>query len=94
LTGEGQYANSIATPDGYIVPATLNPLPQMNPLPVVTIGGAAAAVQYAGPMVGGILGVLQINAVVPSGGATGNAAPVVVAIGNGMSQAGVTAVVK
>jgi uncharacterized protein (TIGR03437 family) len=94
LTGEGVYANSIVTPDGYIVPATLNPLPQMNPLPAVTIGGAAAAVQYAGPMVGGILGALQINAVVPAGATTGNAVPVSVAIGTAATQPGVTVVSK
>ena len=94
LTGEGVYANSITTPDGYIVPATLSPLPQMNPLPAVTIGSSAAAVQYAGPLVGGILGVLQINAVVPMGATTGNAVPVSVAIGTATTQPGVTVVVK
>jgi uncharacterized protein (TIGR03437 family) len=95
LTGEGTYAgNSIPVPDGYIVPVTLVPLPQVFPLPAVTIGGAAATVQYAGPMVGGILGVLQINAVVPLGVTTGNAVPVSVAIGGATSQPGVTVAVK
>ena len=94
LTGEGAYAGAIVTPDGFIVPATLNPLPQVNPLPAVTIGGTAAAVQYAGPMVGGILGVLQINVVVPTGVTLGLAVPVSVSIGNSTSQPGVTAVVK
>lgn len=95
LTGEGVYtSSSINTPDGFIIPASLSPLPQMSPYPTVIIGGAAATVQYAGPMLGGILGVLQINAVVPFGATTGNAVPVSVSIGNATSQAGVTVVSK
>jgi uncharacterized protein (TIGR03437 family) len=94
LTGEGDYATSINPRTGYVVPATLNPLPQVNPLPIVTIGGAAATVQYAGPAVGGILGVLQINAVVPTGATTGAAVPVSVAFGAASTQAGATIVVK
>lgn len=94
LTGEGVYANAIVPPDGYIVPASLSPLPQLNPLPAVTIGGTAAVVQYAGPLVGGILGALQINAVVPAGATTGIAVPVSVTIGGVTSQPGVTVVSK
>jgi uncharacterized protein (TIGR03437 family) len=66
----------------------------LNPLPVVTIGGAAATVQYAGPLPGGMLGVMQINAVVPAGVTAGNAVPVTVSVGGTVSQAGVTLVVK
>ena len=55
--------------------------------------GAAAVVQYAGPVVGGMLGVLQINAVVPTGSTTGAAVPVVVTIGTA-STVGATLVVK
>jgi uncharacterized protein (TIGR03437 family) len=96
VTGEGAYASNtvIPIPDGYIVPSSLTPLPQVSPLPTVTIGGAAATVQYAGPLVGGILGALQINAVVPAGGTTGNAVPVSVSIGGVSSQPGVTVAVK
>jgi uncharacterized protein (TIGR03437 family) len=94
LTGEGIYDLTPTPATGYIIPANLNPLPQLNPLPTVTIGGVAAAVQYAGPVVGGMLGVLQINAVVPKGSTTGNAVPVVITIGNGVTQAGATVVVK
>jgi uncharacterized protein (TIGR03437 family) len=95
LTGEGDYATSITNRTGYVVPSTLSPLPQVTPSPVVTIGGAPAVVQYAGPMVGGILGLLQINAVVPDGAAKGAAVPVSVDFGNGhVTQAGVTLVVK
>ncbi len=94
LTGEGDYATSITPRTGYIVPSTLTPLPQLSPVPTVTIGGAAAVVQYAGPMVGGILGLLQINAVVPDTSTKGAAVPVTVDIGGNTSQTGVTLVVK
>jgi uncharacterized protein (TIGR03437 family) len=94
MTGEGDYATTINPRTGYIIPATLTPLPQMNPLPTVTIGGLPATVQYAGPMVGGILGLLQINAVVPDGVTAGVSVPVVVTIGTTSTQAGATLVVK
>jgi uncharacterized protein (TIGR03437 family) len=94
LTGEGIYDLTASPATGYIIPATLNPLPQVSPLPVVTIGGAAATVQYAGPVVGGMLGVLQINAVVPAAATTGNAVPVSITIGAGTTQPGATIVVK
>jgi uncharacterized protein (TIGR03437 family) len=60
----------------------------------VTIGGAPATVQYAGPLPGGMLGVIQINALVPAGFTPGNAVPVTVDIGGAVSQAGVTLVIK
>ena len=94
LTGEGIYANAISPATGYVIPGSLNPLPQLNPLPAVSIGGAPATVQYAGQMVGGMLGVLQINAVVPTGSATGVSVPVQVTIGGASTQPGVTVVVK
>jgi uncharacterized protein (TIGR03437 family) len=65
-------------------------LPQLTPAPSVTIGGAPAAVQYAGPLVGSILGLMQINVVVPAGGTTGTAVSVIVTIGTASTQAGVT----
>jgi len=90
LTGEGAYAGTILTPTGYIVPIALSPLPQMSPLPTVTIAGASATVNYAGPLPGAILGVLQINAVVPAGITTSAATQVVVTIGGIATQANVT----
>ncbi|MEP7351785.1 MAG: hypothetical protein ABI824_00995 [Acidobacteriota bacterium] len=94
ITGEGDFATAITPRTGYVIPSTLNPLPQVNPLPTVTIGGLAATVQYAGPVVGGVLGLLQINAVVPTGVPTGLTVPVVVTIGGVSSQTGVTLVIK
>ena len=95
LTGEGNYNTSPLAPPattntGLVIPSTLNPLPQLSPLPAVTIGGAAATVSYAGPIVGSILGLLQINVVVPTGSTTGQAVPVQVTIGGNNSQANTT----
>lgn len=96
LTGEGNYNASPlsgvngASNTGYIIPSSLSPLPQLNPLPTVTIGGADATVSYAGPMVGSMLGLLQMNVVVPATSTTGAAVPVVVTIGGNATQAGVT----
>jgi uncharacterized protein (TIGR03437 family) len=93
LTGEGNYnVTPLAgtTNTGYVVPLALNPLPQLNPLPTVTIGGAAAVVAYAGPLPGSIIGLLQINATVPVGSTTGVAAPVVVTIGGIATQSNAT----
>ena len=93
LTGEGDY-NAVplsgTTNTGYVIPGTLSPLPQMSPLPTVTIGGASATVSYAGPIVGSIIGVLQMNVVVPAGSTTGAAVPVVVTVGANSTQANVT----
>jgi uncharacterized protein (TIGR03437 family) len=94
LTGEGIYDLTASPATGYVVPANLSPLPQLSPLPAVTIGGAPATVQYAGPVAGGLLGLLQINAVVPKASTTGNAVPVSVTIGAGTTQVGATIVVK
>jgi uncharacterized protein (TIGR03437 family) len=98
LTGEGIYNNPPLSggpsDTGYIVPTNLSPLPQVNPAPTVTIGGQVADVTdpsfYAGPIPGSMLGLLQINAVVPAGATTGTAVPVVVNIGGNASPAGVT----
>ncbi len=94
LTGEGIYDLTPSPATGYIIPANLNPLPQVSPSPAVMIGGQAATVQYAGPVAGGLLGLLQINAVVPTGSTTGNSVPVSVTIGVGSTQVGATIVVK
>lgn len=93
LTGEGNYnATPLAgtTNTGYVIPLTLTPLPQMSPLPAVTIGGAPAVVAYAGPLPGSIIGLLQINVTVPVGSTTGAAVPVVVTIGGVATQSNLT----
>ncbi len=93
LTGEGNYnlallAGAVVTNTGFIIPSSLDPLPELSPLPSVMIGGvdASAGVAYAGPMVGGMLGLLQINVTVPTGSATGAAVPISVTIGGVSTQ--------
>lgn len=61
--------------------------------PTLTIGGQNAKVLYAGSVPGDVQGVLEIEAIVPSGVASGNAA-VVLSSGTLNSQSGVTLAVK
>ena len=94
VTGEGDFAPTITSRTGLIVPSTLSPIPQVSPLPLGTIGGATATVTYAGPSIGSILGLLQVNVVVPSASTTGNAVPVSIAIGGTASQTTATVALK
>ncbi len=94
LTGEGDYLTAPVAHTGYIVPSNLSPLPQLAAPPVVTIGGTPATVSYAGPVPGSIIGLLQINAVVPTGVTTGAAVPIAVSIGGNSAQTGMTLVIK
>jgi len=95
LTGEGDYLVTPAQHTGYIVPlASTPPLPQLPaPQPTVTIGGAAATVNYAGVIPGCMIGLLQINVIVPNNLAPG-AAKVVVSFGAVQTQDKVTIAVK
>jgi uncharacterized protein (TIGR03437 family) len=93
LTGEGDYISTPAQHTGYIIPSTLTTLPQMTTLPTVTIGGAGATVNYAGPLYGGIVGLLQLNVAIPTGVTPGNAA-VVVTINGVPTQNNVSLIVK
>lgn len=90
LTGEGDYNPTLLPRTGLVVPGSISPLPQLNPLPAVTIGGAPATVSYAGPIVGSILGLMQINCIVPSGATIGKTVPVVVSINGAVTQSNVT----
>ena len=84
-TGEGQ-----TEPAGVDGKLAVEPLPRPR-LPVsVLVAGAPAQVLYAGAAPGLVAGVLQINAVIPSGVAAGNAVPVMVTIGGAASQSSVT----
>jgi uncharacterized protein (TIGR03437 family) len=94
LTGEGDYLTTPVQHTGYIVPlASIPPLPQIPVPPTVTIGGVAATVNYAGVIPGCMIGLLQINVVVPAGLPAG-AAKVVVSFGATQSQDKVTIAVK
>jgi uncharacterized protein (TIGR03437 family) len=87
-TGEGQTSPAGVT--GSVTGTSLKkPLLNVG----VTIGGVPAVVQYAGSAPESIAGLLQVNAVVPQGIATG-AVPVTISVGGLVSQAGVTMAVK
>jgi uncharacterized protein (TIGR03437 family) len=96
LTGEGVYDTPPllggSSDSGFVIPAGLASTPQVNPLPTVMIGGidASASMAYAGPIVGSVIGVLQINVVVPLGSTTGTQVPVSVAFGGNQTQANIT----
>ncbi len=102
LTGEGDYSATPPSTNGFVMTTAAlaalwpsqpaSPYP-MNPPPTVTIGGNPATVQYAGPFVGGLLGILQLNVTIPAG-ATGPAVPILVTIGGQTTQAGVTIATK
>ena len=63
-------------------------------LPVsLTIGGQAATVLYAGSAPGNVAGVMEVEAIIPTGAASG-AAPLVLTVGSATSQANVTVNVK
>jgi len=92
-TGEGQ--TSPPGVDGGITPSRL-PFPAPN-LPVtVNIGGIevpSTDITYAGEAPGLIAGVLQVDAKIPAGVASGPV-PVIIRVGSAASQAGVTVTVR
>ncbi|HYL75244.1 MAG TPA: IPT/TIG domain-containing protein [Bryobacteraceae bacterium] len=98
LSGEGMYDSAPllggASDTGFVVPLTAPTLPQVSPAPTVKIGGQNADATdprfYAGPIPGSIMGLLQINVVVPAGSTTGSAVPVTVTFGANTTQIGVT----
>ena len=90
----GSEVSIFATGGGQTIPAGVNGQVISTPAPTnaiavaVIIGGQPAQVVYSGGSPGLISGVLQVNAIVPSG-ATGNV-PIVLTIGGASSQPGVT----
>jgi uncharacterized protein (TIGR03437 family) len=60
----------------------------------VSIGGTPAEVSYAGPAPALVAGVMQVNARIPKGIATGPAVPVMLAVAGFKSQADVTLAVQ
>lgn len=87
-TGLGAVGNQPA--DG--APALAVPLSKTLSMPVVTIGGVTATVLFSG-LAPTLVGVDQINVLVPAGSATGVAVPVSIAIG-GVSSNTVTMAVN
>jgi uncharacterized protein (TIGR03437 family) len=95
MTGEGLTAPAQAT--GTVTPVNTSGTGPITPAPeqsiTVLIGGQPAQVQFAGEAPGDVAGVLQVNAQVPSSAGSG-ALPVMVRVGNAISQTGVTVWVK
>lgn len=90
-TGEGQTTPAGVT--GSVTPSTGSSFPKPV-LPVtVTIGGQPATVLYAGEAPGFVSGVLQVNAMIPSGIGGGNQ-PVVLTIGGVASPNVITVAVQ
>ncbi len=89
-TGSGVMNPPLA--DGQITPSTTNSSPIV---PVsVQIGGIDAPVSYAGAAPSLIAGILQVNCQVPMEVMPGPAVPVILQIGTGASQTGVTMAIK
>jgi uncharacterized protein (TIGR03437 family) len=86
-TGGGSMPGAI---DGRLAQA---PFAQLARAVSVRIGGVPAQVTYAGAAPGIVAGVLQINAIVPAGVASG-AAAVDVSIAGATSQIGVTVAIQ
>jgi uncharacterized protein (TIGR03437 family) len=89
-TGEGQVSPRPA--DGSITGTAVLPKPVSNV--AVWIGGTRAEVLYAGAAPELVAGVMQVNARIPIGIASGPRVPVVLVVGEFKSQAGVTLAVQ
>jgi uncharacterized protein (TIGR03437 family) len=89
-TGAGQF--SPAGVDGAIVGAGDLPRPI---LPVLAqVGGQPAEVQYAGGAPGVVEGVIQVNLRIPAASQTGAAVPLVLQVGDSISQPGITLAIQ
>jgi uncharacterized protein (TIGR03437 family) len=89
-TGAGQW--SPAGVDGAIVGSGDLPHPI---LPVhATVGGQPAEVQYAGGAPGIVEGVIQVNLLIPAASQTGAAVPLVLQVGDSVSQPGITLAIR
>jgi uncharacterized protein (TIGR03437 family) len=95
MTGEGLTAPTQAT--GTVTPVNASGTGPITPAPqqsiTVLVGGQPAQVQFAGEAPGDVAGVLQVNALVPSSAGSG-AVPIMVRVGNAISQTGVTVWVR
>ena len=101
-TGSVPLPGSGVCPGGSVCMPALAAAPvsvTLGPLPTAPAGTAAFAVpapdvQYAGPFIGGMLGIMQLNVQIPAGSPTGTAVPIQVTIGGVATQAGVTIATK
>jgi uncharacterized protein (TIGR03437 family) len=98
-TGAGVMQNPALT-DGEVVPPA-PPIPTSQPAASVRltvcgvdINASSSSIRYKGPIPGEIAGVLQVNFVVPSCKNTGSAVPLVLYVGGGGSQTGLTIAIQ
>lgn len=88
-TGEGQ-----TNPPGVTGMLATGPILPTPVLPVIVqVGGQTATLAYAGALPQGA-GVMQINAIIPAGVATGASVPLTLSIGGVQAQAGITISVR
>ncbi|HXJ40577.1 MAG TPA: hypothetical protein VNH18_14960, partial [Bryobacteraceae bacterium] len=80
-TGLGPVTNQPAS--GTIAPSV--PLARTSATPTVSIGGSVATVSYAG-LAPGLVGLYQVNAIVPGAISVGAGVPVVITIGGVVSN--------
>ena len=91
ITGAGVLTGAV---EGTLAPLT-PPFAQFPSGQVTaTVGGIGAQVMYAGVAPGIVVGVVQVDVVIPSNVTPGNAAPVTISVGGIAGQAGVTVAVK
>jgi uncharacterized protein (TIGR03437 family) len=96
----GDWVSIYATGAGATTPASVDGLLASAPLPMpnanvsVSIGGLPCPLNFAGAAPGLVSGVLQINAQVPAGVASGPAVPVQISIGSASSPSTVTVAVQ
>jgi uncharacterized protein (TIGR03437 family) len=89
-TGEGL---TIPTGIDGKIAATVLPLPYPRLAAAVLIGGQPAEILYIGAAPGLVAGVLQVNARIPDGVASGTV-PLILTIGSNSSQPGLTVAVQ
>lgn len=89
LTGGGQLK-----PPGVDGGITTSPLPELTSTVTAFVGQVPATIQYAGPAPAATNGLIQINLQVPASAPTGSAVPIVVAIGNYVTQANATVAIQ
>ena len=91
MTGEGLTTPAQAT--GAVTPVNASGVGPLTPAPqgsiTVLIGGQPTEVMWDGEAPGLVAGVLQVNAMVPAAASSG-AVPIIVRVGNQISQSGVT----
>jgi uncharacterized protein (TIGR03437 family) len=93
----GSVISLFATGEGQTMPGGVDGKPATPPLPFpslpvsVTIGGMTLnGLQFVGGVPGQVAGLLQINAVIPTGVTPGSTVPVVIGVGGATGQPGVT----